>query len=391
MTQKIKAKGKFNASLLFLATTFFWFGQYAYVPYVNPTLSHLGTSAVFMGWVSGAYGMTQLILRVPLGLWTDRIGKKRSVTIGCLLCAVSSFCMLSISHPAAFLIGRGLAGAASSSWVAFTILYSTYFPAEQSSASIAMINVSSQIGQLTAFAAGGAAVSLFGVKASFITAGIAGVIAFILTFFISDQSAAKAPVSLRDFIIVIRNRNLLICSLYSAAAQLIAFSTFQTFVNNHAAAVGLNMEQLSYMYLFVLAPCIIAGYIIGKHLFRLINVKILIAAGFLLLAAYCFIIPAAVNAAQIFLTSILAGVGYGFTFNVLLGLCVKDIPMEKRSAAMGFFQAVYGIGMTLGPVVMGWITDSFSLNAGFMTIAAVSLLTAASVPAAFTRGASYTD
>jgi len=372
--------GSAGAGLLFLISILFWFAQYTYVPYVNPTLSALGASAVFMGWVGGAYGVTQLILRVPLGLWADRIGKKRCVVSGCLLCAASSFCMLSVNHPAAFLAGRGLAGAASSSWVAFTILYSSYFPEKQSGPSITMINISSQIGQIAAFIAGGAAVSLFGIKSSFIMAGIVGAIAFILTFSISGRSGSKPPVSLGDFAKVIRDPNLLLCSIYSIAAQIIAFSTFQTFVNNYAGSVGIETGRLSYMYLFVLGPCIIVGYIIGKCLFKLIDMRILITAGFLLLAAYSFILPFTVNARQIFLISVLAGIGYSFTYNVLLGLCVRDIPQDKMSAAMGFFQAVYGIGMTLGPIAMGWLVEYYGLKTGFVIIAALSLVTAVSVP-----------
>ena len=32
---------------------------------------------------------------------------------------------------------------------------------------------------------------------------------------------------------------------------------------------------------------------------------------------------------------------------------------------MGFFQAIYGLGMFAGPVVVGFISDTVSLNAGF--------------------------
>ena len=32
---------------------------------------------------------------------------------------------------------------------------------------------------------------------------------------------------------------------------------------------------------------------------------------------------------------------------------MEGVPKEKKSTAMGFYQAVYGIGITLGPVLMG--------------------------------------
>jgi len=372
----IENKRNSSANLLFLITALFWFGQYTYVPYVNPSLAALGAGAVFMGFVSGAYGLTQMILRIPLGLWTEKIGKKRCIIAGCLLCAASSFCMLSINHPAAFLIGRGLAGVASATWIGFTILYSSYFRDEESVSAITMLNVSSQIGQVAAFAAGGAAVAYLGVRSAFVIAGAVGLAAFALAFFIRDSSAAKSAVSLREFWGVIHNRNLLLCCLYAAVAQMIAFSTFQTFITNHAMEIGVKTGQMSYMYLFVLGPGIIAGYAVSKFLVRKFSIRVIGFTGFLLLAAYCAAVPITGSAAQIFMISVLAGVGYSLTYNLMMGLCVRDIAADKRSAAMGFFQAAYGIGMTLGPIFMGWVTGAFSLNTGFYIMAAIAAVAA---------------
>jgi len=374
-----------DASLLLLITALFWFAQYAYMPYVNPVLGHMGTTAFFMGLVSGAYGLTQFILRVPLGLGANKIGKKRCVAAGCLLSATASFSMFFISHPAAYLIGRGLAGVASSTWVAFTILYSTYFPFEQSGASIIMLNVSNQTGRFFAFILAGAAVFMFGPGAAFALAGIFGVIAFTLALFAADHSTANKMVSLHDFIEVIKNPNLLLTSLYSIISQIIAFSTFQTFTSNHAVSIGMRMEQLSYVNLIVLIPAVVCGYLLSKYLLRRISTEALVAAGFLLLAVYCFATPLTVNARQLYMVSILAGMGLSFTLDIFLGQCVRDIPLDKRSAAMGFFQAAYSIGMTLGPVIMGWLTDIFSLKSGFTMMSAISLLAAVSVPAVYRK------
>ena len=43
-------------------------------------------------------------------------------------------------------------------------------------------------------------------------------------------------------------------------------------------------------------------------------------------------------------------------------------------AAMGFFQAIYGLGMTAGPILMGMLTDGLSLPAAFRVMSVVALL-----------------
>ena len=39
---------------------------------------------------------------------------------------------------------------------------------------------------------------------------------------------------------------------------------------------------------------------------------------------------------------------------------------------MGFFQAIYGVGMFIGPVLIGLIVDRLNLSGGFFSIAALA-------------------
>ena len=54
-----------------------------------------------------------------------------------------------------------------------------------------------------------------------------------------------------------------------------------------------------------------------------------------------------------------------------MSLIVRSVSEEKRSTAMGFYQAVYGIGMTLGPVVMGNLVGAKGYGWAYMTIAII--------------------
>ena len=62
------------------------------------------------------------------------------------------------------------------------------------------------------------------------------------------------------------------------------------------------------------------------------------------------------------------------TMSVLLGVCVQNVDPGRRSTAMGFFQAIYGLGMTAGPILMGMLTDGLSLPAAFRVMSVVALL-----------------
>ena len=73
------------------------------------------------------------------------------------------------------------------------------------------------------------------------------------------------------------------------------------------------------------------------------------------------------------ITQAIAGFGRGLSFTLLMGMSIKHMPADKRATAMGFFQAIYGLGMFIGPVLMGIIGDYFSLNEGFIVLGVLGL------------------
>lgn len=69
-------------ALLPVIVILFWFAQYVYIPYQTPYLLSLQVSEVFLGSILGAYGVTQLLLRLPIGVMADSAGRHK----GFILC-----------------------------------------------------------------------------------------------------------------------------------------------------------------------------------------------------------------------------------------------------------------------------------------------------------------
>ena len=53
---------------------------------------------------------------------------------------------------------------------------------------------------------------------------------------------------------------------------------------------------------------------------------------------------------------------------------MEGIPLEKKSTAMGFFQAVYAVGMTLIPMVTGYLVERADMRGGFDFLAILAIL-----------------
>lgn len=81
-----------------------------------------GSDLTLVGIAIGAYGLTQAILQIPFGWWSDRIGRKPVVYIGLVIFAVGSFVAALAPNIYIVILGRVLqgAGAISAAVIAMT-------------------------------------------------------------------------------------------------------------------------------------------------------------------------------------------------------------------------------------------------------------------------------
>ena len=61
-----------NRGKLFIAVIFFWIAMYVYIPYQTTYLKVIGTASNQIGIIVGAYGISQMLLRFPVGILADR-------------------------------------------------------------------------------------------------------------------------------------------------------------------------------------------------------------------------------------------------------------------------------------------------------------------------------
>ena len=100
--------------ILFIAVIFFWFAQYVYIPYQTPCLTMIQTSTSFIGIILGSYGISQMVLRLPVGLLADYRNKHKMIMlIGALSSGCASLFRIIFNNGIGFLIGNLFSGFAS--------------------------------------------------------------------------------------------------------------------------------------------------------------------------------------------------------------------------------------------------------------------------------------
>ena len=366
-----------SAQLLYALTALFWFSQYAVTPYINAELEHMGQTAGFMGLVGGAYGFSQMLVRVPAGLMADRLGRQKPfIVAGCGLTALAGVGFLLWYTPASFLVLRLVAGLASASWVSFTVMYGSFFPQQEGPRRISQLNIANQGGRLLCYVLIAWAVARWGLHSAFEIAAAVGVACLALSLLLREQPRPNKGLTLRTMLLVAKDRNMQVTSLLGLLTQVIAFGTYLTFSVNLGIRLGASKPELSMLSLVLTAATVVTNLLATSRSFARFRPKALIELGFVMAALYCALAPLCTTLGQLYAVQVIGGISSGLTFAMLLGQCVKDIEPALRGAGMGLYQAVYGIGMTLGPILMGVMIDALGMDPAFFVMAVLSLLTA---------------
>lgn len=368
--------------LIFIITTsLFWFSMYAYVPIFPGYIEKSGVSHGIVGIIIGSYGFSQMLVRIPLGIMSDRLNRRKLFIILGLLCSLLSGVGLWAFDGAWFmLLFRSLSGVAAAAWVIFTILFSSYFESHEASKAVGYIFSANNLGQVVAMMAGGRLAGIYGEKSTFLLASAAAFIGLLTGMFIAEnRSIKKEPLSITQLISVGKSGNLIVLSVLAIFVQFITFATVHGFTPIVAESLGASSSQLGLLTTLSVLPGIPAGTLSGSFFAKRFGEKKTLIASFVIVSLTCMSIPFTNNLLTLFLTQTIGGFGRGAALPLLMGLSIKNVEESKRGSAMGFFQAIYGLGMVSGPVLVGFISDAASLNAGFILTALVGMVASLTV------------
>lgn len=365
---------KHKRAVMQMITVLFWFALYVYVPYQTPYLTLLGVASSFIGIILGAYGFSQMIIRIPLGIGADRKGRhKPFIILGNICAAAASVLRFCWPGAVSFLLANLISGMAASTWISSTVLYPTYYPKEQLKKAMGTLLAMNNFGTLLGFLAGMIATQFFKTEILFLMSAGAGILSAALSLFLWEepQAQAKALPPLRDHFRIFKRRRLLLFSVGMALLQAVNMSTAMSFTSEYGRQIGADNLQIGLLSaLYMGASALSSLYTGTRHAARL-GEKKLVPAFFLVYALCCAGIPLIRQIWLLCLAQVLGGFSFASLLSLFMSGAVEGVPQEKRSTAMGFFQAVYGIGMTFGPTLMGVMVQGAGMQAAYWVMSAL--------------------
>jgi predicted MFS family arabinose efflux permease len=362
---------------LFAAATFiYWAALFIYVPTLPAYVKGRAASLTEVGVVLSMFGLWEAILRTPLGIIVDATGRrKRFLLGGFLAAALGALVMARGSSVGALTFGRALTGASSAIWAPMIVVFSGYYPAEKTVFATSLIALLCSLGQMLATGCTGFLNAAGGYPLAFYVSAALAVIATVVLAVtpLPPRAGGRARVSALSILSVFVRKDVLIPSFANAICQLGGWAVLYGFLPLLARQLGASQVAIGLLVTAALAANTATNLIVTLAV-RDGRTRAILHGSFFLFAAGIFAAAAARSIPVLFLATIGMGGANGFFFPLLMGLSIEQVDGAHRSTAMGIHQAVYAVGMFVGPWIGGIIADAIGIRSMFGVIAVFCLI-----------------
>jgi predicted MFS family arabinose efflux permease len=320
-----------------------------------------GGNLTLVGVAIGAYGLTQALLQMPFGWWSDRIGRKPVMYFGLILFAIGSFVAAAAPNIYVVILGRVLQGAGAIS-AAVMALASDLTREENRTKSMAMIG--STIGLVFALSLAAAPWlnQLIGVPGIFALTGVLAIAAMgVIWRVVPSAPASSQPRTstlLADFKRVLADAQLLRLNwgIFALHAVLMALFIAVPFALRDAG-MSLNHHWKIYLPVMLASFVLMLPAVMGAHDPRKLKAWFVASVALLLLAQ--LVMPWLIDSAKgpwpITLFLLLFFVPFNVLEAMLPSLVSRVAPAELKGAAIGVYSSVQFLGTFVGAAAGGFL------------------------------------
>jgi predicted MFS family arabinose efflux permease len=332
-----------------------------------------------VGLAISAYGLTQALLQIPFGLWSDRYGRKRMITLGLLLFASGSVLAALSDSIYGIIAGRALQGAGAVAAVVMA-LAADLTREEHRTKAMALIGISIGISFALSMVIGPLLSTWLGLSGLFWVITILALLG-ILVLFIAVPSPTMtrfhrdAEANPASFKSVLGNPELLRLNFGIFCLHLILTATFVVLPILLKDNLHLEVAQHWHLYLpvFVLALASMVPFVIMAEKKRKMKIVFLsfialIAASDIGFAWLGNTFWATFGLLYLFFT------GFNLLEAILPSMVSKIAPPDLKGTAMGVYSTCQFLGAFVGGSGGGWIYEHGGLPYVFLYCAIVALL-----------------
>jgi len=325
----------------------------------------LGASAAVVGLMISAYGGARLLVNIPSGYVSEKIGRRAMMSAGCALIAASSFAAMALVRIDAFFACLLIMGGASAIFMtsALAAVADLGEPGKRLR-DMSMYQAANMVGASMGPAIGGLAAGMWGYSSPFLINGIvalAGVFAFAMMPWPRKEEVKRPEVP--------RSGGLGRLARQGAGVGLMYFSIFYVRVASNWVLLPLIAQTQFKLELTTIGLILTSGAIANLTVLSVVGVLVrvfgriqVITLSSLLTLAACAMLAFGDHQAYLWVTSILFGAAAGVASPTLNAYVAEVAPEGLRGPAMGLLRTMQDLSLILGPLVTGLLSDHTGLG-----------------------------
>jgi len=370
------------------------FARFSYALARTPVLPlfalYLGAGPEVIGWVVGISTVTGIFFKLPSGVMSDWMGRRRTLFLGLLVFALTPFAYLLVRGTAALMAVRFIHGFATAIYGPVSMAIVAEVAGHRkgellswfSSLTIVGTLLGAPIGGYILHAIPGEQPALWDFLKVFLASGLTGTLALVLGLGLirgdarPEQSHSFQEVYGQLFSgikEVLSDRRIAITS-WMEGVHLLAVGALEAFLPVYAVQVaGLTGFQVGLIWGVQVVTTILSKPLMGRTSDRY-GRRPIIAAGLMLSAVSFGAIPLLKDFSWLLAAAAIFGFGEAFVTSSANAL-VADLCQQRHfGTAMGAFGTIFDIGHAAGPILAGYLLIRFSYLESFWVLSALLLL-----------------
>ena len=325
-----------------------------------------GGSQGDVGMVMGIFSMASAVCRPWISSMIDRIGRKRSYTLGSILMVAAPLLYLGLHDPLGtyyplFILLRLVHGVGLA--ICFTAVFTfmaDILPQGRLNEGIGMFGISGLLGIALGPILAEATLARYGFTGLFLVAGSLAATALLAHQPLQESHTRHTSTTDRhvSFFGLLKREKFIVVGLLSLMFG-VGLAATGSFVAPLAEARGLGYMSI---YFFCYSGGAIAVRFVSGKLADEVGERTILPYGIFLYIAGILILPFTYSALLLCVAGALSGIGHGLLFPLLNTMAVRDEPGNLRGKATGIFTGGIDTGIFAGSLILGYIGDWFGLN-----------------------------
>jgi len=351
----------------------------------NPILSlfaeEVGATGVWIGYAVSGYWISRVVLEIPSGYVSSKLGYYRPMVFGLALNVVGNIMLVFVNNPVHLVFVRAVNGFGAPFFFAVSMTFIVnLFGAEKRGTAMGVFQGIEFIGTIIGSAVSGKLVQELGWRGGFVAASalsVAALLLFVVPPHIRRETVrgpTSKPLTMGEVVGVLRNKTLMIMAAAILAEFIMTNGLIITIVPLFARGVlGFSLADVGYMMGARSLGFVVAMFTMGSISDRVGRKPVLM---FGMTATAIMVVVMSLFSTFFALAAVICIIGFTSGAIWIVGpvISAEAVGPSQRGAAIGAYRTFFDLGSVIGPILMTMVMTEYGVKLCFYIAAALLLM-----------------